>query len=353
MSDASSTEPDSALASVDGRTGRAPRPRLGDVASAAGVSIVTVSRAMNSPGVVTARTRERIEAAMQEVGYVPDLVARSMAQQRTQVVAAFVPTLMDSIFASTIQGLSDAIAAAGLQLLLGNTQYSLEEEERLVRAVLGRRPDAIALTGTTHREPLRRMLAQAQIPVVEMWNLIPDPLDMAVGFSNRAAGRALTQHLIERGYRRIGYVGRTVQGNERAAARRDGYKEALRDAGLETRPEWVWEVETSMGTGEEAVEALALPHALEAIVFSGDNPAAGAILACHDRGIAVPGELAVSGFGDFEIARRVPGGLTTVRIDSYGIGRAAGEMLLRAVGGDRTGERRVDLGFEIVVRGST
>lgn len=332
---------------------RASRPRLEDVATAAGVSVVTVSRAMNAPEVVSARTRARIDEAMQRVGYVPDLVARSMAQQRTRIVAAFVPTLTDSIFASTIQGLSDAIAADGLQLLLGNTQYSLEVEERLVRAVLGRRPDALALTGTTRTEPLRRLLLQAQVPTVEMWNLVDDPLDMAVGFSNRAAGRALTRHLIARGYRRIGYVGRPVGGNERAEARRDGYRDALREAGLETRSTWLWETETSMSTGEEAIDRLAGDGGVDAIVFSGDNPAAGAILACQSRGIAVPDELAICGFGDFEIARRVPGGLTTVRIDSYGIGHAAGTLLLRAVAGDRAADRCVDLGFEIVVRGST
>lgn len=326
---------------------------LGDVAAAAGVSVVTVSRAMNAPAVVSAKTRARIAAAMAKTGYVPDLVARSMAQRRTRIVAGFVPTLLDSIFADTTQGLSDALTRCGLQLLLGNTQYDPAREAELVAAMLGRRPDAIALTGAAHDPGLRRLLRKAGVPVVEMWSLAARPIDLTVGLSNRAAARTAAAHLVARGCRRIGFVGRPVDGNDRARDRQAGYRDALHAAGLPAPAEWVWETETTLEVGRAALDRLALPHRLDALLFSADNTAAGALLACIDRGIAVPRDLAICGFGDLPIARALPGGLTTIRVDSYGIGLRAGELLVRALEGRPPRPRRIDVGFELVARGST
>jgi LacI family gluconate utilization system Gnt-I transcriptional repressor len=330
-----------------------PRARLQDVAAAAGVSIVTVSRAMNAPHTVSPKTRGKIEAAMIAVDYVPDLVARSMARQRTGVVAAFVPTLLDTIFVGTIQGLGDVLALDGLHLLLGHTQYDQAEEEALVSAALGRRPDALVLTGTTHTERLRRLVAQSGIPVVETWNYVPDPLDRVVGYSHFEAARALTRHLLSRGYRRIGSFGRPTAGNERATGKQGGYRAAMAEAGIAVPPEWVYELETPMSAGEFAVERLVVGEKLDAIMFSADHIAVGAYLACLARGIKVPDDVALCGFGDHEIGRLVPGGITTVRVDAYGIGKRAGEMILSALRGDAGAARVVDVGFDIVHRSST
>lgn len=329
------------------------RPRLEDVATAAGVSIVTVSRAMNSPEVVSTRTRARISKAMSDIGYVPDLVARSMSQQRTRIVAAFVPTLFDPAFANIIQGLSDTVTAGGMRLLLGNTQYSPVEEERLVTAVLGYRPEALALTGTTHTPALRRLVAQAGIPVVEMWNLTRRPLDMIVGFLNQAAGHAITRHLIERGYRRIGFVGRPTEGNERTAARQRGYRAAMKEAGLPVRDEWVLETDTHMDSGARAVDQLPVGREIEALVVTGDSVATGVFLAAMSKGIRIPQQLAVTGFGDLPISRHLPGGLTTVGIDSYAVGRISGELLLDRIASKPVKKRIVDVGFTIQARGSS
>jgi LacI family transcriptional regulator, gluconate utilization system Gnt-I transcriptional repressor len=332
---------------------RRSRPRLHDVAAAAGVSIVTVSRAMNVPDTVSAKTRRKIEAAMLAVDYVPDLVARSMAQQRTGVVAAFVPNLMDPIFVSTIQGLGDVLAGGGLHLLLGNTQYRMADEDGLVSAALGRRPDALVLSGTTHTDRLRRLVLQSGIPIVETWNYTDEPIDWVVGFSHADAGFAQTRHLLDRGFRRIGYFGRPTDGNERAAGKQRGYRLAMAEAGLAVLPEWVVEVDTSMQAGAVAIDRLVTQLKLEAIVFSGDHAAAGAYLTCLARGIRVPQDVALCGFGDHEIAAMIPGGLTTIRVDAYGIGRTAGEMILSALRGDTAAERLVDVGFDLVVRSST
>jgi LacI family gluconate utilization system Gnt-I transcriptional repressor len=245
------------------------------------------------------------------------------------------------------------LTRSGLQLLLGNTQYDPAREHELVAAMLGRRPDAIALTGAAHAPALRRLLREARIPVVEMWSLGGRPIDLAVGLSNRQAARVAAAHLVARGYRRIGFVGRPVAGNDRARDRQSGYRDALRDAGLPAPPEWVWETDTTLEAGRAALDRLALPHRLDALLFSGDNTAAGALLACLERRISVPGRLAICGFGDLPIARALPGGLTTIRVDSYGIGARAGGLLVHALADARPRPRRIDVGFELVPRGST
>lgn len=329
------------------------RPRLEDVAAAAGVSIVTVSRSMNSPEIVSARTRAKITKAMSDIGYVPDLVARSMSQQRTRIVAAFVPTLFDPAFADIIQGLSDVLTEGDVRLLLGNTQYSAVEEERLVSGILGYRPEGLALTGTTHTPALRRLIEQSRIPIVEMWNFIERPLDMVVGFRNQAAGHAITRHLIERGYRRIGFIGRPTKGNERTAARQRGYRTAMSEAGIAVHDEWVLETGTQMEAGAKAIEQLPVVKEIEALVVTGDTVAAGAYLAATSRGIKIPEELAITGFGDLAISRHLPGGLTTVGIDSYGVGRISGQLLLDRIGGRPVKKRVIDIGFEIIARGSS
>ncbi len=170
----------------------APRGRrMEDVARRAGVSQMTVSRALRTPDKVAPATRAKIAAAVAELDYVPDLVAGGLAARRSRLVAVIVSTLENSIFAATVQGLSTVLREQGYAVLLGASDYSREGEEQLLRAVLGRRPDGIVLTDAVHTQSARRLLRAAGIPVVETWELPAAPLDLAVGFSNLAAGRAM------------------------------------------------------------------------------------------------------------------------------------------------------------------
>lgn len=333
-----------------------PTVRLGidDVARAAGVSRVTVSRAMNSPGLVTEATRAKIDRAMRELGYVPNLMARGLAQSRSKIVACFVPTLVSSIFADTIQGLTDRMREAGYSVMVGTTEYSAEQEDRVVEAALGRRPDGLVLTGLARSAQLRRVLLQAGVPAVETWNLTRHPIDMVVGFSNFEAARSMGRHLISRGYRRIAYAGRPAGDNDRAAARLKGYRAALAEAGLEPDPALVFGVETTLEAGASAVRKIrALVPGVQAVMFSTDSLAAGAWLACLAEGWRVPDDIAIAGFGDIDIALSIPGGLTTINVRGYEIGRLAGELLVSRWRGDPEARRQIDVGYELMARGST
>lgn len=326
---------------------------LTEVATEAGVSVVTVSRALNSPDLVAPKTRAAIEAAMRRLGWVPNLAARSLVSNRSQLVAVCVPTLVDSVFAEAVQALNESLSAAGLHLAVGDTGYSPIREKELVIAMLGRRPDAVVLTGTAHAPGLASLLRRQRIPVVETWNLTDRPIDMLVGFSNGGASRRITQHLIAQGYRRLAYVGRPVAGNDRATSRRDGFLAALRSAGLAADPALIVETETGMTAGAESIRRLlALARPPDAVLYSGDNTAAGAMLACLNDGVRVPHDVAVAGLGDLEIARLLPGGLTTIAFRAAAIGAETGRLIRERLSGERP-HPIVDVGFELVPRGST
>lgn len=327
--------------------------RLADVARAAGVSAMTVSRALRMPGRVAPETRARVEEAVRALGYVPNLVAGALRSQRSRIVVAIVPTLTSSIFAETVEGMTEALRAQDHQLLLANSGYAPETEEDLVRAFLGRRPDGMILTGVHHTAGARAQLRAAGIPVVETWELGDAPLDMNVGFSNRDAGRRLAEALVARGYRRIAFAGVDPAVEARSRRREQGYRDAMAAAG---RAPVVLRLDEDRGltirSGARAAAALlAARPRIDAVMFANDFPAFGALTECARRGVRVPGDLAIAGFGDFEVARESHPALTTVRVPGREMGRRAAAMVLDRLAG-RASEPRVDLGFEVVLRES-
>lgn len=332
---------------------------MAEVAARAGVSTMTVSRALRQDSSVSQETRQRILAAVDDLGYVLDLSAGALSSRRTGFVAALIPSINNFNFAETARGITDAVEERGLQVLLGYTDYDIGKEERLVRAMLTRRPEGIVVTGGSHTPPARRLLEEAGIPVVETWDLPAEPIDHVVGFSNARAARALVHHLHARGYRSIAFIGGITSRDTRGADRRLGYQQAVEELGLPTgRIVSFGNPPISMEQGGQAVVQLLeqWPDTDAALCVS-DLSAFGAIMECHRRGWAVPGRIAVAGFGDFEVSRCSWPRITTVAIDCHAIGRDAGEVLLRAMGDAREGraatrETRV-IPFHVLEREST
>lgn len=327
---------------------------MSDVASLAGVSLITVSRVLKQPEKVAERTRERVMKAIEETGYVPNDVAGSLASRRTRLVAALMPTITNSIFADTVAGLGDELRPAGYQLLLGVTGYSVATETDLVAAALAQRPAGLVLTGLTHTERTEALVRNAHIPVVETWNTAAAGLDMTVGFSNRIASAAMVERLIELGYRRIGYVGAPVEANDRALDRLSGYRDAMEVHGLDVVEGQIRHASFDFASGAEAIRALRhTVDGLDAVFCANDIIAIGALLECQRLGVTVPDELAIAGFDDVELASQVNPSLTTVRLPRYEIGREAARLLIKRFDASVTTSREVNLGFEIIERGST
>lgn len=332
---------------------------MAEVAERAGVSAMTVSRAFRNDASVSKETRRRIMEAVEELGYVMDLSAGALSSKRSGFVASVVPSINNSNFSDTARGITEAIEAGGLQMLLGYSDYDVAKEEGLIQAMLTRRPEGIIVTGGVHTPRARKMLLAARIPVVETWDLPADPIDHVVGFSNAEASRALVHRLYERGYRKIAFIGGTTNRDTRGADRRVGYQRALEELGL-GRGHVVsfGQPPISMEQGAQAIVRLIeeWPE-VDAVVCVSDLSAFGAIMECHRRGWSVPGRIAVAGFGDFEVSRCAFPRITTVGIDCKTIGRTAGEIVIRAIEAARAGRDLASatsiVPFEVIEREST
>ncbi|GLQ55821.1 LacI family DNA-binding transcriptional regulator [Devosia nitrariae] len=339
------------------RSKRAPRSgsnkvRIEEVARRAGVSPITVSRALNTPEKVNETTRVAVLKAVEETGYIPNRLAGSLASNRSKTVGVIVPTVTNSIFADKIRGLGDVLSGAGYQILLGQSGYSLDAEADLVAALLAQSPSGLVLTGSTHAHRTHVMLERSGVPVVETWTSAEFPIDMQVGFSNEAAAFAVVEHLVAAGYRDLALVVAPVQDNDRALGRLEGFRKAIAHFGLR-QPAPEREAAFSLRNGAEALVNILETHPdTDAIFFANDILAAGALLECRRRNIAVPGRLGVAGFDDLEIAAEIVPSLTTVAVPRYEIGSRAAQMLLARLDNAETG-RRVQLDFTIMEREST
>ena len=329
------------------------RATLEDVASVAGVAPITVSRALRSPERVAAATRAKIDAAIKQVNYIPNLVAGSLASNRTRTVAVIIPTLANSIFTEVLQGMDDVLGPEGYQVIVGNSNYSMTEEEKLVAAFLARQVDGLVLTGSSHSERVKEMLSSHPVPVVETWSTPHAPIDMSVGFSNFEAARQMTLYLHGQGYEKIGFVSAPVRDNDRSFGRLRGYKAALEDVKLSVDTSLILESSFGLRYGSNALNTLVERHSdLRAVFFANDTLAVGALLECRRRGLEVPGRIAIAGFDNLELASEIVPSLTTVGVYRREMGRTAADLLLQSIRNEPAAEKRVDLSFGIIRRSS-
>jgi LacI family gluconate utilization system Gnt-I transcriptional repressor len=304
---------------------------------------------------VAPETLLRVRQAIEETGYVPNLVAGSLAANRTGVIAAIVPTIGNPVFSETIEAMGDAFREDGLHLLLGNSGDDEQEMHALVSTFLARRPDGLFIHGGNYDPQTETMLRRAAVPTVESGDLsrASNPIDMVVAYSNRAAGWAMTEYLIRRGYRRIGFVSRDIHRNDRMLERQAGYAAALEAAGLSHRSELVITRNLTFADGAEALKLLREREPrLDAIFFGGDVWAAGALYECQRQGLVVPRDIAIAGFDDGAIAAQTVPTLTTVRVKRGEIGRRVAELLLARIKNQPIASKIVDVGFQIISRES-
>lgn len=332
---------------------------MSDVSKLAGVSKMTVSRVLAEPELVSPTTRARVLQAVDQLGYVPDRVAASLSSRRTNFVAAIVPTLTNSNFADSAQGLAEALRAADYQLLIGYTMYDLNEEERVIRTMLARRPDALVVAGIIHTRAAREMLLRADIPIVEIWDVPEHPIDHAVGFSNYDVGKAAGRHLISRGYQKIGAIGSVGEGDIRdfrGESRLLGFSAALREAGIpDDRILRTGYAPVGHDHGADAMNKMLQTHPdIEAVFCVSDVSAFGAVMECHRLGIKVPDDVGIIGFGNFDIGRQTHPSISTIGVNATEIGRRTGELLLtllQSVSGNMAPiAARIDVGYELIER---
>ncbi len=326
--------------------------KLSDVAAAAGVAPMTVSRGINTPDRVSPHTAARVRAAIEKLGYVPNLVAGGLSSRRSRMVAAIVPTIAHPMFAEMVQQFTETMRGAGYQVMLSLSGYTEFAELDLVRGLLARRPDAMLVTGANHAPPLRQMLAEAGIPVVEIWDVSPQPVDMLVGLDHLQAGAAVAGLFLAKG---IDHFAAFAASDARAQARRRGFTDAVRQAGGTMLADAVLPAPSTITAGRQAMSALSPALTRRTGLFcSSDMLAFGAITEARVRGIGVPGQLSVCGFGNFVLGAATEPPFSTVSVEGAEIGRTAAGFLLRRLSGAPAREADcVHVPFRIVERGST
>ena len=312
-------------------------PRLGikEIARRAGVAPMTVSRALNDPDKVSIETRARIMEVVEREGFVPNQLASSMRSGR-RIIGTMVPPLINSGIAEQVQGMSDACLASGYQLQLIQGDFASGAEEDAIRALLGWQPAGLILQAFVQSEAARQLLVAGRVPIVEISEVRGrEPIDMALGVSNFETAHAMTSHLIDKGYRRVGFVSTPVHGNDRLQQRRIGYRRALADHGHAYPVGLEVELPITSAGGADAVRILTeRDPALDVIFCSSDTLAIGAVQECHRRGWPVPDRLAIAGYGDVDLAAQLFPRLTTVHVDRYAMGRRAVEQLLKRFAGE-------------------
>ncbi|MBA4762479.1 LacI family DNA-binding transcriptional regulator [Sphingomonas sp.] len=324
-------------------------PRLDDVAAMAGVSAATVSRYLNSPEVVAAATGARIRDAIEKTGYVQNLAATALAGSRSRLIAALVPDIAQSIFNDTVEAMIDELSSDGNSVMLALTGADNHRLTREINMALGRRVDAIILTGIVSDEEMRQRLRSAGTTVIETWGLPDDPIDVAVGFSHRAAGEEMARFLRQRGYRRPHLV---VPRSTRSERRADGFATRwVHDGGPEpTRLEV--NVPSHFGQGRLAYRGLSdLTEQPDVVVCGSDWIAQGLIVEAQAAGIRVPDQLAVTGFGNLRLAGDMRPTITSMDVDGARIAREV-MRVLRARAAGKEIETRIDVGFRVIARES-
>ena len=335
------------------RTRATGRVTLADVARAAGVSPITVSRALRGERAVAAELVARVQEAAAALGYVPDPAARALASARSSHVAVLIPKLSNTLFVELLDAVQTTLVPAGYQTLIGVTHYDAAEEEAVLRSFLAHRPAGLIVTGSDRSPAAQAMIEGSGVPCVRVMEVGVDPGGYSVGFSQREAGRALTHHLIASGRRRIAYV--AAQLDPRTMERGAGYEAALAEAGMADRVNRVHSAEpSSMALGGALLErVLREAPDTDAIFFCNDDLAQGALLAALRLGITVPRRLAVAGFNDLPGSDQMVPPLTTVATPRREIGEQAARMLMALMRGQPVAEPHLDLGYQVVQRGSS
>lgn len=297
---------------------------------------MTVSRVLRGGSGFSHATREKVTRIAERLGYVPNRIAAAFgADQASTLVGMCVPRLTSGLFGHVLDGVDRALSRLGYQLMIGANNHCAAEEEAWVRQMISWRPAGLILSGRTHTPGTVELLRQAASPVVEIWDLTTTPIDISVGFSHFDCGAEMGQFLLRRGRRRMGYVGALAKVDVMGAARLDGFETTLSRAGHPLVAREVLHDTPSFYSGYYGLETLLGREAnLDVVYFHNDEMAIGGLAYAQSRGLRVPEDIGIAGWGGMEASSILPRRLTTTVVPTTAIGKAAAEALVARLKGE-------------------
>lgn len=312
------------------------KANLEDIARATGVSKMTVSRVLRGASGFSDGTRDRVLLEAERLAYIPNRLAAAFGSERaSSLVGICVPRLTSGLFGHVLDGVDRALSRLGYQAMIGSHNHSSQEEEDWVRQVVSWRPAGVILSGRNHTAGTVDLLRNAAMPVVEIWDLTTSPIDMAVGFSHFDCGVEMAQFLARRGRRRAGFVGAQARSDVMGQARLDGFRAAWSRSGFPLIDSEMLLDSPGFYAGFYGLETLlARQSSLDVVYFHNDEMAIGGLAHCQLRGIAVPDQLGIVGWGGMEAASILPQRLTTTVVPTTAIGKQAAECLVARLKGE-------------------
>ncbi len=322
---------------------------LSQVAQAAGVSKMTASRVLRDEGGYSEDTRARVMAQVDALGYLPNRLATVFAgDQGSTFIGVSIPDLGNEVFAQVLEGIDRKLGTFGYQSVLGLTQHTLQEEENWIRTVLSWQPAGLILTGRYHSARATEMLRNAGIPVVEIWDLNSSPLDISVGINHFDSGFDMGRYLASLGYGKIGYVGTSHDTANAATERLNGFCKAVEGAGGAVVKQLCLHDTATYYPGFYGTEQLlAATKDVECIYYQNDAMAFGGLQYCAGKGLNVPNDIGIAGWGDLPIASVMNRRLTSCHVSHLKLGQRAAEVMMA-----RLSEEPVtnchDIGFRLI-----
>ena len=328
------------------------QPTLADVARLANVSTATVSRCLNTPDQVVADTRERVQAAIETLGYSPNFSARALAANKTFTIGAVIPTMENAIFARGLQAFQEELGQHGYTLLVASSAYRTDLEADQIRTLVARGVDALLLIGYDRDPALYDFLERRGVPFVIAWAVDDQRPQAAIGFDNTGAMFALTERVLAQGHRRLGMISAPIADNDRARNRVEGARLAMARAGHDPAALTVVETDYGIENGASAFQQLMSAHpAITAVLCGNDVLGVGALTQAKAMGLRVPDDVSVTGFDDLDLAMLTDPGLTTVHVPHRDMGRGAARQLIEMIR-QPDALRRTTLAIDLRLRGS-
>ncbi len=303
-------------------------PGIVEVAHLAGVSPATVSRYFNSPSVVKPQTRELICAAAEQLGYIRNRVAGTMHNRFSGTIGLVVPTINNAIFSELIEAFSNQLRLHDRTMLIASHNYDLQLETTIIKSLLERRIDGVALVGQDHEKSAIAMLRARNVPVLALWGCQQDAELPFIGADNKEAAIKVTQHLIDLGHRDIAFLFPDTVNNDRARDRQAGAMETMQVNGLPLPKSRLIRCSYNLAEAKTLALQMLAQKKPTAIVCGNDIIAHGVIYAAQQSGLSLPEQLSIVGIGDFPGSAEISPGLTTVRIPAKRIGQLAAANLV-------------------------
>lgn len=321
------------------------RTTLRDVATLAGVSEISVSRVMRNAPNISDKLRGKVMEAANALSYTPNRVAGALKNQSSNLVAVILPSMSNDVFPAVLDGIESELNKHGLHSVLGLSQYDPERELQVIRELLSWSPMGIIMTGLHHTTPIPEMIAQLAIPVVQIMDVEGTPIGSAVGISHSAAAVTAADHLYNKGYRKIGYIGAWNERPERSRARRLAFEARLAELGAPLVGSIIVDERSSALAGSRTTADLLAQHPdIDCIFYANDDLAMGGLFYAMGANIDVPGDLGLMGFNGIEIGKATPLPLSSIQTPRFEMGQEAVKLLL---GAKTDGHRVVDLSFQV------